>query len=128
MRTAVATGRAPEAVGNYSQAVRAGDFLYLSGQVCLNPETGEYERESVAAQTRRALENVKAIVEEAGATLDDVVQCQVFLSSMDHFAEFDEVYRTYFTKPYPARITVASAGIYDDLDVEMTATVLLKKG
>lgn len=127
MREIITSSAAPAAVGSYSQAVRAGDFLFLSGQLCANPETGKLERDTVAIQTRRTLENVKAIVSEAGGTLDDVVSCHVFLSDMKHFAEFDAVYREYFAPPYPARITVASAGIYDDLDVEMAATAYLSK-
>ncbi len=125
MRQTVSATGAPAAVGSYSQAVRAGTLLFLSGQICLNPETGRLERESVAVQTRRVLENIKAIVEEAGGTLDDVVHCRAFLSDMKHFPEFESVYRTYFSAPYPARMTVASAGIYDGLDVEMDAVVHL---
>ncbi len=125
MRQIIASKGAPEAVGNYSQAVRAGNLLFLSGQICVNPHTGMMERASVAAQTARIMENIKAIVEEAGAGMDDVVHCRAFLSDMRHFEEFDAVYRGYFGKPYPARMTVASAGIYDGLDVEMDAVVLL---
>ena len=125
MRQTVSATGAPAAVGSYSQAVRAGTLLFLSGQICLNPETGRLERESVAVQTRRVLENIKAMVEEAGGTLDDVVHCRAFLSDMKHFPEFESVYRTYFSAPYPARMTVASAGIYDGLDVEMDAVVHL---
>ena len=125
MRQTVSATGAPAAVGSYSQAVRAGTLLFLSGQICLNPETGRLERESVAVQTRRVLETIKAIVEEAGGTLDDVVHCRAFLSDMKHFPEFESVYRTYFSAPYPARMTVASAGIYDGLDVEMDAVVHL---
>ena len=125
MRQTVSATGAPAAVGSYSQAVRAGTLLFLSGQICLNPETGRLERESVAVQTRRVLENIKAIVEEAGGTLDDVVHCRAFLSDMKHFPEFESVYRTYFSAPYPARMTVASAGIYDGLDFEMDAVVHL---
>ena len=113
MRQTVSATGAPAAVGSYSQAVRAGTLLFLSGQICLNPETGRLERESVAVQTRRGLENIK------------VVHCRAFLSDMKHFPEFESVYRTYFSAPYPARMTVASAGIYDGLDVEMDAVVHL---
>jgi 2-iminobutanoate/2-iminopropanoate deaminase len=125
MRHAIASKGAPEAVGNYSQAVKAGNLLFLSGQICVNPATGKMERESITAQTTRIMENIKAIVEEAGASMDDVVRCRAFLANMDQFPEFDAVYGKYFTKPYPARMTVACAGIYDNLDVEMDAIVLL---
>ena len=108
MRQTVSATGAPAAVGSYSQAVRAGNLLFLSGQLCANPETGRFERESVAAQTRRIMENIRA-----------------FLSDMKHFPEFESVYRSYFSAPYPARMTVASAGIYDGLDVEMDAIAYL---
>ena len=113
MRQTVSATGAPAAVGSYSQAVKAGNLLFLSG------------RESVAAQTRRIMENIKAIIEEAGGTLDAVVHCRAFLSDMKHFPEFESVYRSYFSAPYPARMTVASAGIYDGLDVEMDAIAYL---
>lgn len=127
MRDTISSSKAPLAVGNYSQAVRAGDFLFLSGQICVNPLTGKEERESVTAQTTRIMENIKGIVEDAGATMDDVVQCRAFLSDMKHFPEFDAVYGKYFSKPFPARMTVASAGIYNDLDVEMDVVVYCKQ-
>ncbi len=109
MRQTVSATGAPAAVGSYSQAVKAGNLLFLSGQLCANPETGRFERESVAAQTRRIMENIKAIIEEAGGTLDAVVHCRAFLSDMKHFPEFESVYRSYFSAPYPARMTVASS-------------------
>ncbi len=125
MRTTISTTGAPAAVGNYSQAVKAGNLLFLSGQLCINPETGEQERADVGMQTKRIMENIKAIAEAAGASMDDVVQCRVFLSDMKHFPAFDAVYGSYFAKPYPARMTVACAGMYDNLDVEMDAIVLV---
>ena len=125
MREAISAKGAPAAVGNYSQAVKVGNMLYLSGQICLNAATGQFERDSVASQTRRIMANLKAVVEEAGATMDDVVRCRAFLSDMKHFPEFDRVYGQYFTNPYPARMTVACAGIYDNLDVEMDMIVQL---
>lgn len=119
MKEIIATDKAPKAVGPYSQAVRYKDMLYLSGQLCINPETNEYERENIAAQTRRCMENIKAVLAAAGATMENVLKCTIFLSSMDHFQEMNQVYAGYFTDTPPARITVASAGIYDDLDVEI---------
>ena len=119
MKEIISTDKAPKAVGPYSQAVRYKDMLYLSGQIAVNPETGAYERESVAAQTRRCMENIKAVLAKAGATMDNVLKCTVFLSSMDHFQEMNAVYAEYFIDAPPARITVASAGIFDQLDVEI---------
>ena len=119
MKEIISTENAPKAVGPYSQAVRYRDMIYLSGQIAINPETGEYERDTVADQTRRCMENIKAVLAASGATLDHILKCNIFLSSMDHFQEMNEVYATYFKDQPPARITVASAGIYDDLDVEI---------
>ncbi|MCG8634981.1 MAG: Rid family detoxifying hydrolase [Desulfobacterales bacterium] len=119
MKEIISTDKAPKAVGPYSQAVRYKDMLFLSGQLCVNPDTGEYERETVAAQTRRCMENIKAVLAAAGATMDNVLKCTIFLSSMDHFQEMNQAYAGYFQDAPPARITVASAGIYDDLDVEI---------
>ena len=119
MKEIIATNKAPKAVGPYSQAVKYKDMVYLSGQIPVNPVTGEYERESVAAQTRQCMENIKAVLAAAGATMDNVLKCTIFLSTMDHFQEMNAVYAEYFTDAPPARITVASAGIYDNLDVEI---------
>ncbi len=123
MRETISAKGAPAAVGNYSQAVKVGNLLFLSGQICLNAATGQLERDSVTSQTTRIMENLKAIVNDAGATMDDVVHCRAFLSDMKHFPEFDRVYGQYFSTPYPARMTVACAGIYDNLDVEMDMIV-----
>ena len=123
-QTFSATG-APAAVGSYSQAVKAGNLLFLSGQLCANPETGRFERESVAAQTRRIMENIKAIIEEAGGTLDAVVHCRAFLSGHEALPGIRICLQIVFFAPYPARMTVASAGIYDGLDVEMDAIAYL---
>lgn len=125
MRNIISTTGAPEAVGSYSQAVRAGNFLFLSGQICAHPNSGALERDSIAAQTKRIMENIKAVVEDAGGTMDNIVRCRAMLSDMKHFAEFESVYRQYFSNPYPARMTVACAGIYANLDVEMDAIVYL---
>lgn len=125
MREVITSKNAPAAVGFYSQAVKVGNFLFLSGQICINPYTNKLERENVKTQTIRIMENIKAIVEEAGGTMDNVVKCQVFLSDMKHFPDFDATYGTYFEKPYPARLTVACAGIYENLDVEIDVIVCL---
>lgn len=119
MKEIISTDNAPKAVGPYSQAVRYKDMIYLSGQIAINPETGEYERDTVADQTRRCMENIKAVLAASGATLENVLKFDIFLSSMDHFQEMNEVYASFFPDNHPARITVASAGIFDDLDVEM---------
>ncbi|VFQ42863.1 RidA family protein [Desulfoluna butyratoxydans] len=125
MKEIITTPRAPEAVGPYAQAVRHGNTLYLSGQLAMNPDTGLFERESVARQTRRCMENIKAVLEAAGSSMANLLSCTVFLSSMDHFDAFNDVYASYFPDHPPARITVASAGIFDGLDVEIAAVAAL---
>ena len=121
MKEIITTSKAPEAVGPYSQAVRHKDTLYLSGQIAMNPATGEFERDSVASQTRQCLENIKAVLAAAGAGMENVLKCSISISSMDVFDEMNQVYKEYFPENSPARITVAVAGIYDNLDVEIDA-------
>jgi 2-iminobutanoate/2-iminopropanoate deaminase len=121
LKEIIATDQAPEAVGPYCQAVRHKDMLYLSGQIALNPETGKFERDSVAQQTRRCMENIRGVLRAAGADMENILKCSIFLSSMAHFDEMNRVYAEYFPQSPPARITVASAGIYDGLDVEIDA-------
>lgn len=119
MKEIIETDYAPKAVGPYSQAVRYKDMLYLSGQLCINPETGEYERDNIGDQTRRCMENIKSVLTAADATMENILKCTIFLSSMNHFEEMNQVYAEYFKSDQPARITVAVAGIYDNLDIEI---------
>lgn len=107
MKKIIHTQHAPAAIGPYSQAVKAGAFLYVSGQLALDPGSGTLLDDSVATQTARALDNVKAIVEESGYTMDDIISTTVYLISMDDFAEMNEVYASYFTEGnYPARAAI----------------------
>ncbi|MEM2237658.1 MAG: Rid family detoxifying hydrolase [Candidatus Caldarchaeum sp.] len=106
VKQAVSTEKAPKPVGPYSQAVLAGDFLFLSGQVAINPATGKIEGDDVKTQTRRILENAKAILESVGRSLDDVVKATVYLTDPEHFKDMNEVYREYFRNEPPARTTV----------------------
>ena len=111
MRQAIATDQAPKAIGPYSQAIIAGNLLYCSGQIPLDPATGALVQGDLAAQTRRVLDNVGAILAAAGTSFDRVVKTTVFLADMNDFAAMNEVYATYFTSPAPARSTVAAAGL-----------------
>lgn len=97
---------APQPKGPYSHAVRAGDFIYVSGQAAINPQTNEFEVGTVAQETRRTLDNIGSILQAAGAGLEDVVKCSVFLTDVRDFAEMNEVYNEYFGKAKPARTTV----------------------
>ncbi len=122
----IATKNAPEAIGPYSQGIVAGNFLFCSGQVPIDPATGNHIKNSPREQAHQCLKNLKGIIEEAGATLDDVVKVTIYLTSMDFFKEVNEVYATFFTKNPPARATVAVVGLPLGFNVEMDAIVLLK--
>ncbi len=121
----IATEAAPKAIGPYSQAVVSGGFLFCSGQIPIDPKTGEHIKGAAKDQTRRVLENLKGVIEHAGAKIDDVVKVTIYLTSMDHFKEVNEVYATYFKSTPPARATVAVVGLPLGFDVEMDAIVRL---
>lgn len=97
---------APKPRGPYSHAVRAGDFIYVSGQAAINPKTNEFEPGTVAQETKQTLENVRSILKAAGADISDVVKCSVFLTDVRDFAEMNEIYNEYFGEAKPARTTV----------------------
>lgn len=115
----VSTDRAPKAIGPYSQAVISGGFAFLSGQIALDPATGQIIEGDVAAQTERVLENLKGVLEACGATLESAVRTTVFLKDMGEFAQMNEVYGRYFPSNPPARSTVEAARLPRDVRVEI---------
>lgn len=119
MREAIATDRAPQAIGPYSQAVRAGNHIYCSGQIPIDPVTGLIIDGDIAAQTRQVLTNLSKVLEAAGASLDRVVKTTVFLADMDDFAAMNAVYATFFASPAPARSTVQASRLPRDARVEI---------
>lgn len=119
MRQAVSTSSAPKAIGPYSQAIRAGSLLFVSGQVPIDPATGNLIEGDIAAQTRRVFDNIGAILDAAGASFDHVVRTTVYLADMNDFAAMNEVYGTYFSSPAPARATVQAARLPKDARVEI---------
>ena len=119
MRYTVESNEAPKAIGPYSQGIKAGGFVFVSGQVALDPKTGEMVGADVAAQTERVLQNLQAIVEAAGSDLDRAVKTTVYLRTMKDFAAMNEVYKKYFKNDPPARATVAVAGLPKDALVEI---------
>lgn len=106
MKKVIATTNAPKAIGPYSQAIEAGNLVFVSGQLPVDPATGKVA-EGITAQTEQSLKNIKGILEEAGYTMDNIVKCTCYLSSMDDFAAMNEVYARYFTSNYPARAAFA---------------------
>ena len=120
------TKNAPQAIGPYSQAVVAQGMLYVSGQIPLHPESGEVVSEEVAAQTKQVLDNMKAVVEEAGSNMSSVVKVTIYIVDMQQFTVINEIYGTYFQAPFPARACVEVAKLPKGVQVEMDAIVLLK--
>ena len=119
MRKAVSADGAPKAIGPYSQAIRAGSLLFLSGQIPIDPATGQMVDGDIAQQTHRVFKNLSAILQEAGASFDNVVRTTVYLADMNDFAAMNEVYGTYFSSPAPARATVQAARLPRDARVEI---------
>jgi 2-iminobutanoate/2-iminopropanoate deaminase len=121
MKQAFATDGAPKAIGPYSQAIRVGSLLFLSGQVALDPATGQMVDGDVAAQTRRVMMNLSAVLTAAGLTFADVARTTIYLADMSDFAKVNEVYGSYFSEPFPARATVQVARLPRDARVEIDA-------
>jgi len=125
VREIIHTDRAPHAIGPYSQAVRAGNLVFASGQIPTDPATGEFVSGGIAEQTEQVLRNLSAVLEAAGTGLDRVVKTTVFLAEMVDFAAMNEVYARFFTREPPARATVAAAGLPRNARVEIDAIALV---
>lgn len=130
MKQEIKTDRAPQAIGPYSQAILTEEFIFASGQIHLDPKTGEMISGSIKEQTKQVLENIKAVLEAAGSSLDEVVKTTVFLQDMNDFSPMNEVYASYFRPPYPARSTIQVARLPRDARIEIEAIALArgKKG
>jgi reactive intermediate/imine deaminase len=124
-RHSIHTDRAPQAIGTYSQAVRAGDTVYLSGQVPFDPATMQLVTGDIEVQTRRVFENLKAVAEAAGGSLGHAVKLTIFLTDLASFAKVNEVMATYFAKPYPARSTIGVASLPRGAQVEIECVLHL---
>jgi reactive intermediate/imine deaminase len=127
-RETITTDDAPQAIGTYSQAVRAGDTVYLSGQIPLVPETMELVDGDMEAQIRRVFDNLAAVATAAGGSLADVVKLNIFLTDLAHFALVNQVMAEYFREPYPARAAVGVATLPRGAQVEMDAVMVLEGG
>ena len=119
MRKSIVTEKAPKPLGPFSQAIVEGDFIFLAGQVCSNPVTGKLEPGDVRSETKRTFENVRAILQAAGSSLDDVVKCNVYLRDINDFAAMNEVYATFFAAPFPARTTIQAGALPGRIAVEI---------
>jgi 2-iminobutanoate/2-iminopropanoate deaminase len=119
MKEIISTENAPGAIGPYSQAVKAGNIIFCSGQIPIDPKTGDFVSEDVAGQTEQVLKNLSAVLEAAGASLNDIVKTTVFLADMNDFAAMNEVYAKYFSENKPARATVQAARLPRDARVEI---------
>jgi len=121
MKKIIATDHAPAAIGPYSQATQYGNLLFVSGQIPIDPKTGELVEGDIEVQTKQVLENVQAIIKAAGMTLQNVVKCSCFLKDMEDFVKFNAVYNSYFAESLPARETVEVGRLPKDVQVEISA-------
>ena len=122
MKRIIYTNAAPEPIGPYSQAVQAGNMLFVSGQVAIDPASNELIKGSVADEAKQVMKNIEILLANAGYTFSDIVKTTIFLTDMKYFAEVNEIYGSYFTSDYPARETVAAAGLPKNVNVEISVT------
>lgn len=120
MKSIIETSQAPAPIGPYSQAVLSGNTLYTSGQIAINPNSGDLVMNSIEEETHQVMTNVKAVLAEAGMTFDHVIKSSIFISDMDNFGRINEVYGQYFTSDFPARETVEVARLPKDVNVEIS--------
>ncbi len=121
MKKVIYSDNAPKPIGPYSQAVLVDNTLYTSGQIAINPKTNELELETIESETRLVMENLKALLNEAGMNFSDVIKCSIFISDMGNFARINEVYGSYFSENFPARETVEVACLPKNVNVEISA-------
>lgn len=125
MKETISTENAPSAIGPYSQAVKVGNFVFCSGQIPIDPATGEFVSEEVTEQTRQVLKNLSAVLEAAGSSLANVVKTTVFLVDMNDFAQMNEVYAEFFSENKPARATIQAARLPRDTRVEIDCIAII---
>ena len=124
-RTAIQTDRAPAAIGPYSQATRAGNLVFFSGQIPLDPATGELVGGDISVQSRRAFDNLKAVCEAAGGTMDDIARVGLYLTDLSQFAAVNAVMQEYFSAPFPARSTIGVSALPRGVAFEADAVMVL---
>ncbi|MFC4212101.1 RidA family protein [Pedobacter lithocola] len=126
MKKIITTSNAPAPIGPYSQAVQAGNFLFVSGQVAINPESGELNINNIDDETHQVMRNLKAVLLEAGLTFDNVVKSTIFLTDMGTFAQVNEIYGQYFTADFPARETVQVSVLPKNVNVEISVIAIVE--
>ncbi len=124
-RSTIQTHQAPEAIGTYSQAVRVGETVYLSGQIALSPSTMEMQQESIEAEIHQVFQNLRAVCEAAGGSLNDIAKLNVYLTDLGHFASVNSIMSEYFDQPYPARAAVGVASLPRNARVEADGVMVL---
>ena len=120
MKKVINTNNAPAPIGPYSQAIAAGNFVFVSGQIPMDPSTGDIVSQDVKAETKQVMENIEAVLSEAGLGFDHIVKTSIFLTDMQAFAQVNEVYGSYFTSEFPARETVQVSALPKNVNVEIT--------
>ena len=119
-KTVITTSKAPAPIGPYNQAIQTGNLLFISGQVCIDPPTGQLKNKDIQEETHQVMHNLKAILQEAGMDFNNVVKTTIFITDMNRFAEINEVYGKYFTDKFPARETVQVSALPKFVNVEIS--------
>lgn len=124
-KESISTNKAPAAIGPYSQAIKTGNMIFTSGQLGINPETGEFVDDNIQEETRQSLKNLMAIIEEAGGTFEDIVKVTIFIKDMENFSKINEVYEEYFSTHKPARSCVEISRLPKNGNVEIEAIAII---
>lgn len=126
MKQKILSNNAPSPIGPYSQAVKSGNMIFISGQIAINPTTNTLVNDNIQKETEMVMENINNILNECNCTFDNVVKCSIFLSNMDLFTSVNEVYGNYFNEPYPARETVEVSCLPKNVNIEISAIAICK--
>lgn len=124
-KTYVSTNKAPKAIGPYSQGIKTGNMIFTSGQLGVNPKTGEFVNNNIEEETNQSLENLKSIIEEAGGTLEDIVKVTIFITSMENFSKINKIYGDFFGSHKPARSCIEISKLPNDGNVEIEAIAIV---
>jgi len=126
-KSKISTNKAPSAIGVYSQAIRAGNLVFISGQIPLDPKSMQMIDGDINDHIKQVLTNIKSIVEESGGTMNDIVKINVYLKDLEHFQNVNSVMESYFDEPYPARVAVEVSRLPKDVSIEMDAILYVEK-